>query len=230
MRGMLPELLLRPDVFFSNRMKEPESLKFPGIIVVIGACIYAATTYVTSGITTKMFAQIPEMAGMGPVLGIFGVIFAFFMFIILWWVIFAGAFFIISMVFSGRGTFKRTLEFAGYGLIPVIFGSVISLLISLYYIPFIDVPVLTSIQDPAAITKAMSQLMQDPAFSELRLLSSIISIIFLAWSANLWIFAIKHSRALLLKHAVIAVLVPVVISLVIIIFMAFSGGQLFGGA
>ena len=229
MKGMIPELLLRPDVFFGDRMKEPENLKFPGIIVLIGACIYAATTYVTSGITMKMFAQTPEMAGMGSILGIFGVIFAFFMFIILWWVLFSGAFFIISIVFSGRGTFKRTLEFAGYGLIPVILGSVISLLISLYYIPFINIPVLTNIQDPGAITKAMSQLMQDPAFSELRTLSSIISIIFLIWSANLWIFGMKHARSVMLKHAAIAVLIPVGIFIGIILFLAFSGGQLFGG-
>ncbi len=230
MRGMIPELLLRPDVFFGERMIEPESLKFPGIIVVIGACIYAATTYVTSGITLKMFAQTPEMAGMGSILGIFGVIFAFFMFIILWWVLSSGAFFIISMIFfSGKGTFKRTLEFAGYGLIPVILGSVISLLISLYYIPFINVPVLTNIQDPAAVTEAMNQLMQDPAFSELRILSSIISIIFLIWSANLWIFGMKHARSVTLKHAAITVLIPVIIFIGVILFLAFSAGQLFGG-
>jgi len=230
MRGMIPELLLRPDVFFSNLMKEPESLKYPGIIVVIGAIIAAAAAYIISGIYGEMFAQVPEMGSMSSFFGIFGSISAFFMFIIVWWLIFSGVFFLISMAFSGSGTFKRTLEFTGYGLIPVLIGSVISVIISLYYLPMIEVPVLTGISDPAVLQNAMAQVMSDPAFGEFTRISSIISVIFLAWSANLWIFGMKHARSVTLKYAAITVLVPVVIYIIYTLYMAFVGLPVLGGA
>lgn len=229
MKGMIPELLLRPDVFFGNRMKEPENLKFPGIIVVMGAIIAAAGAYVISGIYADMFAQVPEMGTMTAFMGIFGAVSAFFMFIIVWWLLFSGGFFLISMAFSGSGTFRRTLEFTGYGLLPVIIGSVISALISLYYIPMIEVPVLAGISDPAALQEVMGQVLSDPAFREFTQISSIISVIFLIWSANLWIFGMKHARSVTLKHAAITVLVPVVIYITYVIYMTFAGIAAIGG-
>ena len=229
MAGKIGDLLLRPDAFFRRLVEEPENLKIPALIVIGGAIIYAVSTYFTSGLTMKIFDNVPEMASMAPILGIFGAIFAFFTFIILFWLIFSGAFYLISMAFSGSGEFKRTLQCSGYGLIPVIIGSLISLLISLYYIPMIQVPVLTNIQDPAAIEAAIQQLMQDTAFSELRLITSIISIIFLIWSANLWIFGLKHARNLPLKQAAIAVFIPVVVYIIFILYMAVAGIPGMGG-
>jgi len=230
MRGMIPELLLRPEVFFSDRMKEPESLKFPGLIVVIGAIIAAAGAYIISGMYAEMFAQVPEMGTMTSFFGVFGAISAFFMFIIIWWLIFSGVFFLISMAFSGSGTFRRTLEFTGYGLIPVIIGSVISVMISFYYLPMIELPVLNGISDPAVLQKVIGQILSDPAFREFTQISSIISVIFLAWSANLWIFGMKHARSVTLKHAAITVLVPVVIYGIYVLYMAFAGVAVLGGA
>jgi hypothetical protein len=230
MRGMIPELLLRPDVFFSERMKEPESLKFAIIVVLIGAVIAAAGAYVISGIYAEMFAQVPEMGTINAFMGIFGAVSAFFMFIIVWWLVFSGVFFLISMAFSGSGTFRRTLEFTGYGLLPVIIGSAISALISLYYLPMIEVPILSGISDPAALQKVMGQVLADPAFREFTQISSIISVIFLIWSGNLWIFGMKHARSITLKHAAITVLVPVVIYITYALYMAFAGVAALGGA
>lgn len=229
MAGQIGDLLLRPDAFFRRLVEEPENLKIPALIVIAGAIIYAVSTYLTSGITMKIFGNVPEMAGMAPILGIFGAVVAFFTFIILWWLIFAGAFYLISMAFSGSGAFKRTLQCSGYGLVPVIIGSLLSLLISLYYIPMIQVPVLTSVQDPAAIEAAIQQLMQDTAFSELRMITSILSVIFVIWSANLWIFGVKHARSLPLKQSAIAVVIPVVVYIIFILYMAVAGIPGMGG-
>lgn len=229
MAGKIGDLLLRPDAFFSRLVGEPENLKIPALIVIGGAIIYAVSAYLTSGLTLKIFGNVPEMASMAPVLGIFGAVVAFFTFIILFWLIFSGAFYLISMAFSGSGEFKRTLQCSGYGLIPVIIGSLLGLLISLYYIPMIQVPVLSNIQDPAAIEAAIQQLMQDTAFSELRLITSIISIIFVIWSANLWIFGLKHSRSLPMKQAAIAVAIPVVVYILFILYMAVAGIPGMGG-
>jgi hypothetical protein len=229
MKGMLPSLLFRPDTFFSEQMKEPEDLKIPGIIVIIGAIIAAMASYLISGIYEGLFTAAAG-EGMASMLGIFGAISAFFAFVIIWWLIFTGLFYLLSMAFAGTGTFRRTLQVTGYGLVPVIIGSVISLIVSLYYIPLVEVPVISNIQDPAAIQRVMSGILEDPAFREFTQLSTIISAIFLAWSANLWIFGIKHARALSFRNAIIVVLIPVVIFVIYTLYMAFIGTPFLGGS
>ena len=229
MKGMLVSLLLHPDTFFSERIKEPEDLKIPGIIVIIGAIIAAVGSYLLSGLYEGLYTAAAG-EGMSSLLGIFGVVSGFFAFILIWWVIFSGIFYLLSMAFSGTGTFRRTLEFAGYGLVPVIIGSVISVLLSFYYLPMIEVPVISNIQDPAAVQRFMSGILEDPAFREFTQLSAVISVVFLAWSANLWIFAIKHARALSFRNAIIVVLIPVAIFAIYTLYMAFSGTLFPGGS
>jgi hypothetical protein len=229
MKGMLMSLLLHPDTFFGERIKEPEDLKIPGIIVITGAIIAAVGSYLLSGLYEGLYMAAAG-EGMASLLGIFGVVSGFFAFILIWWVIFSGIFYLLSMAFAGAGTFRRTLEFAGYGLVPVIIGSVISVLLSLYYLPMIEVPVISNIQDPAAVQRFMSGILEDPAFREFTQLSTITSIIFLTWSANLWIFGIKHARALSFRNAIIVVLVPVVIFAIYTLYMAFAGTPFSGGS
>jgi hypothetical protein len=229
MKGMLISLLLHPDTFFGERIQEPDDLKIPGIIVLIGAIIAAGGSYLLSGMYEGLYIAAAG-EGMASLMGIFGTISAFFGFILIWWVIFSGIFYLLSMAFAGTGTFRRTLEYAGYGLVPVIIGSVISLLISFYYLPMIEVPVISNIQDPAAVQRFMSGILEDPAFREFTQLSAVISVIFLAWSANLWIFAIKHARALSVRNAVIVVLIPVVIFAIFTLYTAFSGTLFPGGS
>jgi len=225
--GRIRDLLLRPDIFFAGRMKEPESLKLPGLIALAGGLVAAGAAYIVSGTYSEMLSGLA--GGMGPLIGVISAISAFFGFIIIWWIIFTAIFYGISMAFAGKGTFKRTLEFTGTGLVPVIIGSVISLLISLYYVPLIEVPVISGITDPAVIQEAMSQMMQDPAFREFTQVSSLISVIFLVWSANLWIFAVKHARNLTMKKAALTVLIPVIICIIVILVPAFTGITLPGG-
>ncbi len=228
MMGIIGDLLLRPDVFFAGRMKEEENLKHPGLVAVIGGVIAAAAAYVISGTYSEMFSELT--GGIAPIISVFGAVSAFLGFIIIWWIIFSGLFYVISMAFAGKGPFKRTLEFIGLGLVPIIIGSAISFLLALYYVPLIEVPVISSITDPAAIQEAMNQVLEDPVFREFTLISSIISVIFLAWSANLWIFGMKHARSLTMKHAAVVVLIPVVIYIIYLLYTAFTGIQLIGGA
>jgi hypothetical protein len=229
MKGMLMSLLLHPDTFFGERMKEPGDLKIPAIIVITGAIIAAVGAYLLSGIYKGLYMAAAG-EGLASMLGLFGAISAFFVFIVIWWVAVSGIFTLLSMAFAGAGTFRRTLEFTGYGLVPVIIGSVISVLISFYYLPMIEVPAITSIQDPAAVQRFMSAILEDPAFREYTMLSSIISVVFLAWSANLWIFAIKHARSLSYRNAIIVVLIPVAIFVIYTMYTAFSGVPFLGGS
>jgi hypothetical protein len=60
--------------------------------------------------------------------------------------------------------------------------------------------------------------MHDPAMAEMTQIVSFISIVFLLWSANIWIPAMKNARQLSEKNAALCVGIPVVIFILYIIF------------
>ena len=142
----------------------------------------------------------------------------------------AGVFHVISMIFKGSGKFARTLASTGYGLLPTVIGSVITTLILLTYLPRISVPVVRNLQDPAVVQNAMQELMLDPAMKEFTQVSMAISILFLVWSANIWIFGVRQARGLALKQACITVIVPVTIFILYLVYVTFSGFLIPGGA
>jgi len=58
MMGKIRDLLLRPDIFFGGRMKEPEDLKLPGLIALVGAAVAAGAAYIISGTYSEMFSEL----------------------------------------------------------------------------------------------------------------------------------------------------------------------------
>jgi len=182
----LLDLLARPERFFSSLEGKEPDLRIPAAIAIVGAIIAAIAGYAMSGLYTELYAGIAE--GMGPVMGIFIIISAFIGFLVMWWLVMAVVFFLISLLFKGRGKFTHTLANTGYGLFPVIIGSFVTTLVFLSYLPRIVVPVIRNIQDPAVIQEAMQELMHDPAMMEYTWVSMAISALFLLWGANIWIF------------------------------------------
>jgi len=211
------DILIRPDTFFENVFKEKESLKIPALIVLAGAVFAAAYATMISGLTGSMMAS--AMPGMETFIAISTVIFTIIAVLIVW-VIMAGVFFGMSLLFKGQGSFTRCLEGVGYGYLPQVFGTLVSLIIAFDYIPKIVVPQVSSsaLQDPQVLTEAVTALMQDPAMRELTQISTLISIVFLLWSANSWIFAMKHARALSMRDSAICVGVPIVIYILYLIY------------
>ena len=137
------------------------------------------------------------------------------------WMIWTGVMYAFSFVFKGEGSFRRTLEFVGYGYLPQVFGTFITFVIALDYIPRIHVPQLSSAaaQNPELMTEAVKALMHDPAMMELSQIAMIISMVFLLWSANIWIFGMQHSRKLSPRDAALCVGIPVVLY---ILYMVYS--------
>jgi len=213
-------VILRPDTFFAEKMQSAEEIKIPLIIVVVTGIIGAVTGYLMGELTVRMFSG--AGAGMGQLVLISSVAGAF-VGVLLMWVIGTAILYLLSMAFKGNGGFKKTLECIGWGFIPQVFSGIISLLLSLYYLPMVQVPVLRSLQDQGLMQNAINQMMNDPSMLQFRQISSIISIIFILWSANIWIFGMKHARKLTTKNAAIVVLVPVIIYIVSIVYTIFSG-------
>jgi len=226
----LLDLLARPERFFSSLEGKEPDLRIPAAIAIVGAIIAAIAGYIQSGPISEMFAGADPSGISGLGIGIAVVIFGFIIFLILYWLIMAVAFFVISLLFKGRGKFTHTLANTGYGLVPIIIGSVLNTLLFINYLPQIVVPVIRNIQDPTVIQEATQELLRDPAMMEYTLVAIPISLIFLIWSANIWIFGVKQARNIRLKHACITVAIPVVLLIIYMIYTTLISLQIGSGA
>ena len=201
------EVLTNPDKFFEDRMKEEERLKIPALIVLIIGITSGIAAFLMGRITAELLRGTlpPEAEGFISIMPISMAIFAL-IFSLIVWVVFAVVFFAISLALKGKGTFKRTLEFVGYGYIPMIIGGVISVTL-MYYVVYYVFPTMSipPVTDPAKVGEALEPVMK----SQMMLLSSALGILFTLWSANIWVFGLKHARNLTTKNAVVTVAIPV---------------------
>jgi len=201
---------------------EKESLKMPALIILTGGIVAAAYGYLMGGLSAKMMAGL--MPGMDAVIYLsatIGALIGTFIF----WVIAAGLFYLISGYFKGQGSFNRVLEVVGYGYLPQVAGSFITLVAAIEYLPRVSVPVLTksALDDPTVIEAATKALMHDPAMLELTQITALTTIVFLLLSANIWIFGMKHARGLSPRDAAICVGLPVV---AYVLFMIYNLGAM----
>jgi len=220
MNPSVTDILIRPDAFFRDRINSKEDLKFPLLIVLAGSLVAAAYGYLVGGLTARMMAS--AMPGIETVIllsSVIGALIGTFVF----WIIWSGVIYLLTMAFKGTGSFKRVLEVVGYGYLPQLFGSLITLIVAIQYIPRITVPTITSagLQDPAVVQEAMRAFMHDPAMRELTQISSLITIVFLLWSANIWIFGTKHARNVSPRDAALCVGIPVI---AYILYMTYNLG------
>jgi len=217
MKHSLFDILIKPGAFFQEAIAEKESLKIPGLIVLALGIVSAVYAYLIGGLTGKMMIGLmPGMESIIAISTILGALFGIFVF----WGIWTGVFYLISSLFKGKGTFKRSLEFIGYGYLPQIFGVVLSIIIAIQYIPRVIVPEITTAaaQEPQLIQEAIKALMHDPAMMEMTQIISIISIVFLLWSSNIWIFGMRNARQLSERDSALCVGIPVVIYILYIIY------------
>jgi len=196
------EILTNPDKFFEAKMEEEVSLKIPALIVLIIGIISGIGAYFMGGLTAEMLSGTvpPEAQAFLSFIPISTAITAVIVSFIIW-VVFAAIFFGISCIFKGEGKFKRTLEFVGYGYIPMIFSGIIGAILMYNIVSTAHIPVVT---DPAKMAEAFEPLMKSPMMQ----LSYAISILFMLWSANIWVFGLKHARNLTTKNALITVAIP----------------------
>ena len=221
MKHLILDILIRPRAFFQNAIAEKESLKIPGLIVLTLGIISAVYAYLIGGLTGKMMAGlIPGMeSGMESIIAISAILGALFG-IFVFWGIWTGVFYLISSILKGKGTFKRSLEFIGYGYLPQIFGGLLTIIVAILYIPKVVVPEIPAgaVQDPQLIQEAIKSLMHDPAMMEMTQIISVISIVFLLWSANIWIFGMKNARQLSERDSALCVGIPVVVYILYTIY------------
>ena len=188
------EVLTDPNGFFKRKSNEEIEFKTPLLIILLMAAVGAVTAVI---VMRNIMGTLPEeaaaFAGIGAVFAVVGAVIGTFVM----WAVYSAIFYVISMLFNGEGSFKRVMEFVSYGFIPSIISSIISAIFTSRAYSNID------FTDPMVTDTLLS----DPTLR----IAGIVGIIFTLWSANIWIFALVHSRNLSVKNAAITVGVPILL-------------------
>lgn len=191
--------LIDPDEFFGEKMKRGIEWRYPALTVLLVGIIGAVSAYIVAEIVIRaiMPELPPDATAIARIAPIFGAAVAVFMAFFMWF-IYTAVFYVLSSFFGGEGEFKRLLQFTGYGFIPQIFSSLITLFLLRYTLSGIDF----SMENPELFQQT---LMSDPMMKY----AAIVSMIFLIWSANIWMFAVKHARKMEMKQAALTVGIPI---------------------
>jgi len=195
-------VLFDPGRFFETRMQEKPSLKIPALIAFAMGLIGAVSVIPMTDITMAMLPA--EMQGLGVLMTVFSAGIAF-VGGLLAWIIYGFVFHVVSLIFKGQGSLNRTMEFTGYGLLPQVFGGIIGTYFSYRLLSGLSIPSMTS---PEQMVEFSENLVAVLTTSPLAQIAGLVSILFLVWSANIWIFGMKHARSLSTRDAVLTVGIP----------------------
>ncbi|WP_292460143.1 YIP1 family protein [Methanothermococcus sp.] len=202
----IKELILNPDNFFKNLSYREVSLKTPFLIVLIFSVFMSIYTYYTTSIMFKIFpADMQSMMTISMIIAAVSALVGGF----IAWLLVAGVMHLISMAFSGVGSFKRTFEFTGYGFIANLIGLCITIPIGYYFLSNAHIPTLTmaNLQNPIIVKQIMSSIFPKTMVYTNLLVGIAVSL----WNLGLWTYGIKYARNLELKKAFIVALIPTVL-------------------
>jgi len=197
-----------------------EDLRIPALIVLASGIIGAVYAGLMAQLSAKMMSSMmPGIETIILIAALAGALIGSFIF----WLIWAGVVYGFSSVFKGDGSFKKTMEFVGYGFLPQVIGSVITLVAAFEYLPQVHVAAistagLSSDQIGQVVKDATTSMMNDPAMAMFIQISTLVTIVFLLWSANIWIFGIRHARKLSPRDAALCVGIPVVLYVIFLIY------------
>ncbi|MDQ1251537.1 MAG: Yip1 protein [Euryarchaeota archaeon] len=196
----LNNLLFDPNSFFREKSRNNVDFKHPLLIILVIAIIAVGSSFLVMNQLSGMFpsdmgSYVSTAAIIFGIIG--GLVGTFFN-----WFILTLIFYSISYIFDSKGSFKRTLEFVGYGFVPQIFSSLIGVVVTYKLMASVDF----SLQDPQLISESMTQMLSN---NPLYYASQAIGILCLLLSAYIWVFALLHARNISMKNAIITVGIPV---------------------
>ena len=220
-------LLTDPDAFFRERSESP-SLKGPLAVVTLIAFLGSLATVVQNDTLVSALRPVIEdalansSANMTRSEADSAVNFAIQIYLAVSygfalvgpyvvWLLYGVVFHAISAVFDSEGAFSRTMAFTGWGRVPAVFGSLVTLLVNYYQYEIRGVDVPTDVSAENAF-QAVQQI-QPP--TSIVLLNGLLSIAFTLWAAYIWVYAMKHARSLTRRQALITISIPVLVSLLL---------------
>lgn len=192
-------ILLNPNRFFAKKLEEKVNLRMPFIIVMIkGIFVVASSVLIMTKITESLPSDLKPFMVISALIGLIGGLIISF----LSWLILSGVLYLLSCHFDSEGPFKRTVEFVGYGYIPIIFSSFAALLTMYIRLPSIDI----SLQNPQLLQQSIEQITMNNPYI---MFSQTIGILCILWSATFWVFALSHARNMSIKNSIFTVSIPI---------------------
>ena len=158
-------LITNPDRFFAELSGRGANLLAPFIIVMIGAAIPAIAKIICYHPIAVPPVIVVEL--IAPFIG---------------WILCACAVYAFSIVFGGFGSFKRVLEFTGYGFVPQILSAIFNAVLLHIFLS-------THTPPPQFMAYAIA----------------IISLLLVLWGVAIWVFAVKHARNISAQDALFTV-------------------------
>jgi hypothetical protein len=196
-------LLTNPDAFFERRRESP-SLLGPALVVTVVGVVGVVSSYPI--VQATLSALPPEAGAFVTAIQVFSAVFALVATFVIW-LLYAVAFHVIgSVAFDASGEFRTTLSLVGWGFVPAVFGAIVGAATNFVVFSGVRFP-----QDPQAVQSFVRELQSRPEF----LVSGLVGIVFLLWSAFLWTFAVRHAESLGLREAALTVAGPVTIALLL---------------
>lgn len=211
MLAILSTLLTDPEQFFADRgdlgLKGPLAVVVG--IVVIGVLTSLVSTVLMSQMLSGRMVQTPRqsmlmggfsfaMAAIGRIIGPF-----------LWWLVFAGIFYLMTALLDGEGDFDQVLAVAGWGLVPRMLTIAFSFLLA--------------IVGAVLVSSGMS-----PGIASMfGALSSFVGILTTLWSGYIWGHGLASVRNVSVREGYIAAAPVVVLGILVTILsavMALLGG------
>jgi hypothetical protein len=214
MPSTVAALVTDPNSFFRDRRDAP-SFAGPVLIITLIAILGVISSVIsirgTAGVMSQMISDADAGQSVQTLFQAFqlvGVVIGFVATYVIW-VVWTGIFYGVSAVFDGSGSFTTTLKLVGWGFVPSVAGSLVSLFITVYRFEVrgFDVPT-------DAGPQAAQQFSQQISSGPLVALSAVLGLVFTLWAGLLWTFAVKHARQVTTRNAAIAVAVPVLFGLV----------------
>lgn len=157
---MSTNVLTDPDGFFRQRI-EDLSLWKPVLVVLLAAVASLGSQLV-------IFQSIGT--AIGSIIGLIGLLSGFVV-LFIFWVVFTGLFYLISIAFGGEGGFVRTLKLTGWGFIPSIFSGILSSIATFYSLRGVTIP-----QNPQAVAAFSQSLQNSPAVRVVGIIGLIFTI------------------------------------------------------
>lgn len=194
MLSTLTTLLTDPAQFFADRddLGLMGPLAVVGGIVALGVLAALVGSLLTSQLISTRMAQTPRQS---LLVGGFSFVFAAVGRIVgpvLWWLLFAGLFYLLTELFDGAGDFDQVLAVTAWGLVPRLLTIGLSLLLAL-----VGLGLLTTGMGPGIV----------------RVLSGVGSLVGAAttlWSGYIWGHGLADVRGVTVREGYLAV-APVVV-------------------
>ena len=157
------QLITNPDNFFAEMVRKDVRIRRPLVIVLALAILVSVyQNLLASKLSQALPSELAKFFTIGAYIGITGSFIGMFAA----WLLIAAMMHAVSALFDGKGSFRRTFEFTGYGFLPSLVGSLITIPMSAYYVLNAEIPKIS-----------IEQLQQNPGIMK----SLVLSIIALAF-------------------------------------------------